>query len=80
MNEPPLLNPGTYDVLKRVPNEWMDLQTVKEEICRFTDYPIGTVTRRLSHLVRLQLIEIRHVVAPDCHVRLVDKEVRRISW
>ncbi len=58
MNEP-LLKPQTYEVLKRIPFEWFHLQSTKELICQATDYPPASVTRRISALGRLHLIERR---------------------
>jgi hypothetical protein len=68
MNEP-LLKPPTYAVLIRIPFEWSHLQTTKELICQATGFPIGSVTRRMSALGRLNLIEVRN--------RLDGKEIRR---
>jgi hypothetical protein len=68
MNEP-RLKPETYAVLSRIPNEWSHLQTTKELISLALDVPIGTVTRRMSVLGRLHLIERRE--------RLDGPEIRR---
>lgn len=67
-----LLKPHTYEVLRRIPYEWMHEETVKDEICRKTDYKAGQVTRRLAHLVRLELVRRRP--AAD------GPEIRRCAW
>lgn len=67
-----LLKPDTYEVLRRVPNEWMHMQTVKEEISRATNQPASGITRRLSYLVRVSLVDQRPAVNGP--------EVRRINW
>lgn len=70
MNDEPLLKPETYNVLKRIPLDWFHLQSAKELICQATDYPIVSVTRRMSALSRMKLVAFRD--GPD------GKEIRRM--
>jgi DNA-binding IclR family transcriptional regulator len=67
-----LLKKGTYDVLRQVPNDWIDLQEAKELIAQATDTPAGTVRRRLAYLIRCRTIERRPTS--------IGADIRRVNW
>lgn len=54
-----LLMPSTFDVLKRMPVNWMDSDVVKSEIAQATGRSPRDVANRIGHLLKHGLIEAR---------------------
>ena len=71
-----LLTRGTYDVLRRVPPDWMELHYVVSEIASTIAEPERVVRARVARLRELALVEQRVATTIDGR-----REVRRVvGW